>query len=338
MYRNKKSLVAIAVITISSMMISSCTVNMDTLKDGVIDLKDAVSSELSTEAQPTTETVQVAETTVAETEPATTDAVVDVAPPTETPEPTETPTPTPRPTNTPTPLPERVDFSELTEVDLDGIMTIESEEFAESYVTDSDITVATFTGTRVLVSSEDDSRVCSAINLILDGFYQEAVGLYNRYTNEGLAAIELAGEEEEVFGTAVNVSYVYSNNSRVLSVIMKYEVVTAAGTDMEEVAESAYEYVSFDMLTGQYVTLASVASDYIGLTDALAEALADYTEDNDNASDFSNIAIAAQVPGAETATAEIYGTKGDEVVHVTVNMYDYAEYLNRYGMIAYGVN
>ena len=46
----------------------------------------------------------------------------------------------------------------------------------------------------------------------------------------------------------------------------------------------------------------------------------------------------AQQPGAQTATVEIYGMYNGKRVHTTGDMNEYAQYLNRYGKIIFGVN
>lgn len=352
---------AIALITAFCVMMSSCSVDRDELSDGLDDLRDAISDN---DGDETTASEEAVVTEPEETLPSDTEetSVPEEPEATATPVPTATSTPTP----TPIPEPERVDFSEFTEIEISDILTVVSEEFGESYVTEDGVTAATFTGERIAVTTGTDN-VTAAINLLLDGFYSEAEGLYNRYTAQGLSELSIGGgsiieqdeeepddndeddREEESDNTTgiyetynVTVDYAYSDNGRVLSVIMDYKVSRG-----DETIISNTEYASFDILTGQYVTIASVASDYDALCEALEKALArtadedtadDETEDEETeATECEVTFIACQTPGAQTATAEIYGTINGSPAHTTVDMNLYSEYLNRYGKTVYGV-
>ena len=343
---------AIAVITAFSMILSSCSVDKDKLSEGLDDLRDSITDEDPDETTaPATDDSDESR----ETEPA--GEPLETITPTPTPEPTATPVPTSTPTPTPIPAPERVDFSEFIQTEITDDITINCENFGESYVTEEDVTVAAFEGERIAIDAGTDN-VSAAINLILDGFYCEAEGLYNRYTNEGLAQLSVEGasiteqqndeenddedddEDQEETVTSgsyetygVTVGYAYSDNGRVFSVIMDYEVIRG-----DSIVTSRHEYASFDLLTGQYVTIASVASDYNGLLNAFASTLANSVEDEEiDPSDCEVTFIACQTPGAETATAEIYGTINGHAAHTTVDLNNYSEYLNRYGKTVYGV-
>lgn len=238
--------------------------------------------------------------------------------------PTPTPTPTPHPTN------ERVDFSYLRTADLSENFAVNTEEFSENVGTEDDKPLAVFSGKRMVVSKAGSENVSEAINLILDSFYQEAAGLYSRYSGEAKAAYGLSGVVDTVYNVEVNFDYSY--NKRILSVIMSYKV-TAGKT----VLASTEEYASFDMLTGQYVTLAAVADDWAGLQNALRIKLAKNVSIS-NYGAITDLYVAAQQPGAQTATVEIYGTYGGKRFHTTGDMNECAKYLNRYGKIIYGIN
>ena len=237
---------------------------------------------------------------------------------------TPTPTPTPHPTN------ERVDFSYLRTADLSESFAVNTEDFSEYVGTEDDKPLAVFSGKRMVVSKAGSENVSEAINLILDSFYQEAAGLYSRYAGEAKAAYGLSGVVDTVYN--VEVSFDYSYNKRILSVIMSYKVTAG-----KNVLASSEEYASFDMLTGQYVTLAAVADDWVGLQNALRIKLAKNVTIS-NASAITDLYVTAQQPGAQTATVEIYGTYSGKRYHTTGDMNEYAKFLNRYGKIIYSIN
>ena len=240
---------------------------------------------------------------------------------------TPTPTPTPHPTN------ERVDFSYLTNSKLNDGFEIDSEEFSESVDSEDNKTLATFTGKRMLVSKAYSDNIAEAINLILDGFYQEAAGIYTRYSSEAKAAYGISGVVDTVYNIEVNFDYSY--NDRILSVIMTYKA-----TGGKTVIASKEEFASFDMLTGQYLTLASIADNWTGLQNALKGKLAKNmpVEVKKPSTMITGIYVTAQQPGAQTATIEIYGTYNGKRYHTTGDMNEFAKHLNRYGKIVYGIN
>jgi hypothetical protein len=57
-----------------------------------------------------------------------------------------------------------------------------------------------------------------------------------------------------------------------------------------------------------------------------------------NAASITDLYVAAQQPGAQTATVEIYGMCNGEMIHTTGDMNEFAQYLNRYGKMIYGVS
>ena len=273
----------------------------------------ATSSETSSAAS-TPETSGTGETTPSESSTGTSETTAEETIP--------TPTPTPRPTN------ERVDFSNLTTSKLTENFNVETEDFSESVEADQKVMVV-FSGKRMLVSKTESDNVTESINLILDSFYQEAAGLYTRYSGEAKAAYNLSGTIDTVYNIEVN--YDYSFNKRILSVIMSYKV-TAGKT----VLVSNEEFASFDMLTGQYITLASIANDWAGLQNALKVKLAKNISVT-NTGSITDLYVTAQQPGAQTATIEIYGMYNGQRIHTTGDMNEYAQYLNRFGKMIYGV-
>ncbi|MBO4450636.1 MAG: hypothetical protein J5777_08610 [Clostridiales bacterium] len=279
-------------------------------------------TESSAESSETSETDETSETSESS-------AASETSETSETSESSETTTSEPTPTPTPHPTNERVDFSYLRTTNLSETFSVNSEEFSEK-VDAGENTLAVFSGKRMVVSNAGSENVSEAINLILDSFYQEAAGLYSRYSGEAKAAYNLSGVVDTVYNTEVNFDYSY--NKRILSVIMSYKVTAG-----KAVLASSEEYASFDMLTGQYITLASVAEDWAGLQNALKLKLAK-NEPISSASGITDLYVAAQQPGAQTATIEIYGTYGGKRFHTTGDMNEYAQFLNRYGKIIFGTS
>ena len=336
-----KSIAAVTVIALCcSYLLAACTVDYDRLNDGLYSIGKGVSDAYY--GNQTSSTGSGKSVAAEAPEPEATPTPEPEEEPEATPTEEPTPTPTPKPTPTPTPEPElqRVDFSELTEECIGTDFVVMMEEFAESDNTGNEELLATFSGERMVISDNSSEAVQTAINMILDGFYQEALGYYTRCCADAEAAYILAGEPEAP--ASVTVDFDYSDNGRVLSVVMSYAVI---GIDGEETVKT--EYASFDMLTGQYVTTAAIADDVTELEDILKEKLADdvsslpdqigETEDEKEAredleaEDFSEIFIAAQQPGAGTTTVTVYGTADGKVYNTAVNLNDYALYLNRYG-------
>ncbi len=339
---SRSTAVIIAVTLCSAMMLAACSVDYNGLSDGLGDLSDSLSgiAGTTTESAEATDATEQTEQTTAEATP--------------TPEPSPTPTATPTPS--PTPIPERVDFSELTSETVTADFTAELEEFEESTNTDDNELLVSFSGTRMLVTDNSAANVQDAVNLILDGYYEECAGIYSRMGSDAKAQVLLTGVPENP--ASVEVGFSYSDNGRVLSVVM-----TRTITDLDGNITSSSEYANFDMLNGQYVTLASVASDPAGLEEALkAKLAADINvspEPQDNTAvvsdtddtgttettatqikndrkniapaDVTDISIAAQEPGAQTSTVTIYGTVNGTTYHTTTDFNDYSQYLNRYG-------
>lgn len=340
------------------MVVSACAIDYEGLSEGLNDLgialdinygrtpatpaettteTETTTSEFSKETSATTtETTETTETTVTSssstsssdetTGPSETTETVGTSETSATYETTEettpTPTPTPRPTN------ERVDFSKLTTSNLSENFAVDTEEFSENVEGDGKA-MAVFSGKRMVVSKAGSDNVTEAVNLILDSFYQEAVGVYNRYAGEAKAAYNISGTVDTVYNVEVNFDYSY--NKRILSVVMSYKA-TVGNT----VLASSEEFASFDMLTGQYITLASVADDWAGLQEALKLKLAKNISITRPAS-ITDLYVTAQQPGAQTATIEIYGMYNGQRIHTTGDMNEYAKFLNRYGKMIFGV-
>ena len=343
---NKSMAAATAVIICCSCLFAACSIDYDRLNGGLYEIGRgfayAYTGTQTTSADPGKSVA--AEAPEPEVTPTPEPEEEEEVTPTPTEEPT--PTPTPKPTPTPTPAPERVEFSELTEECIGTDFVVMTEEFAESYNTGNEELLATFSGERMVISDNSSEAVQTAINMILDGFYQEAAGLYTRCCSDAEAAYILAGIPESP--ASVTVNFDYSDNGRILSVIMSYTVIDIEG---EEAVTT--EYASFDMLTGQYVTTAAIADDVTELEDLLKEKLAGdvsslpdqvgETEEEKEAredleaDDITDIFIAAQESGAGTATVTVYGTADGKVYNTAVNLNDYALYLNRYGKQLFGV-
>lgn len=353
--RRPRSIVAVTIVLAMLLtLLTACNIDYQALSEGLNDLGNAMDPAYNqTPATPDSEETTTSETTASQTSDETTGTTSESTSETsssETSEPAETsesgtetsettagdpaaiPTPTSTPTPTPTPHPtnERVDFSYLRTINLNENFTVNTEEFSENVGTEDDKPLAVFSGKRMVVSKAGSENVSEAMNLIFDSFYQEAAGLYSRYAGEAKASYGLSGVVDNVYNVEVNFDYSY--NKRLLSVIMSYKV-TAGKT----VLASSEEFASFDMLTGQYVTLASVASDWEGLQNALRTKLAK-NEPVARASAITDLCVMAQQPGAQTATIEIYGMYGGKRIHTTGDMNEYAQYLNRYGKIIYGIS
>jgi len=328
--------------------LAACTINTDELGQGISDLGNAFAG-TSEETEKTRETTASLETEPEET----------TAEPTEETEPEATPTPsaTPTPTPSPTPLPKRVDFSEYTEVDLTDIFTVTVEDFGEgAYTDDDEEMLAAFEGNRLVVTDALNETVKDSINIVVDGFYMEAEGVYNRMIAKADAQYKLTGVVETIYG--ITVDFQYMTNGRVLSVLMYYAV---DGT--EEDSKSVTDFASFDMLTGQYISFAVISKDASALESALRAGLENSlktqaaideakntattetteTEENGEKEEAAKIPSAAEfekiylAPGPATSEgqgnslATIYGIKDGITYSTVVDINAYSDFLNRYG-------
>ena len=236
-------------------LLAACSVNTDQLGQGISDLGNAFNT-TATEAPAVTETSAAAssEETSGETSEETTAETTPAATPTATP--------------SPTPLPQRVDFSDYTEIDLTDSFEVTVEEFEESAHSDDDtVEFATFTGNRLVITDADNETARDAINLVVDGFYAEAEGAYKNLVAQIKSEYLTTGVVENAGSVYVNFEYV--TNGRALSVLMIYAV------SIGDTFDRTVDFASFDMLTGHYITMSSVVTDTEGLERACKTALAD---------------------------------------------------------------
>lgn len=328
MLNKKRYITFISAVVSLALLMTSCSISKEKFNSAWEHFGENLNEAMGDESDPSfeSEIEETSETT--ETEEETTETSED---------PTVTPTEVPEATNTPTPTeipdPERVDFSELTEDVLTDTITVETEAFAESYVLDDDdeTLIAEFEGSRMLILAQDVTNVQVAVNLILDGFYEEANGMYHRYINEALAERELLPEEDlsEFVPVKTIVNYEYGFNGRVLSVEMTYEV-----TREDEVIKSSLECVSFDLYTGSYIMLENIISDMDGFLAAARAQLAFTLGDEEvKPEDFSEISIMAR---NDDSSFYIVGTTATgERVQALVDINDYSAFMTRYGRIIF---
>ena len=168
--------------------LAACSINTDKLGEGISDLGNAFVTETETTETKATETTVTEETTAAsETSEA----------------PAET-TPVATPTPSATPLPQRVDFSNLTDIQLNDTFTVSTEAFSESaYVDGTEVLLSKFEGCRFVVSRAANENVANSINLIVNGFYNEAAGVYNRVYSKAKAEYDLKGSIESPYNVLV---------------------------------------------------------------------------------------------------------------------------------------
>lgn len=318
--------------------LAACSINTDKLGEGISDLGNAFTTESETEitkSESTETTAAPAETTVTE-------------------ETTAAPTATATPS--PTPLPQRVDFSSVTDIDLNDTFTVSSEAFSESsFVDGKEILLAKFEGTRFVVTKATNETVMKSVNLIIDGFYNEAAAAYKRVYSKAQAEYDLKGSIEAPYDVLVD--FQYTTNGRALSVLMVYEV---SGGEAEKT--TVIDFASFDMLSGQYITFNSVCKDPKGLESALraglanslkiqpkpaeteavtettAETAAAQTANTPEADDFDAVYLApgpATTDNARNSFATLYGIADGKVYSAVIDMNAYADFLNRYGTSLY---
>ncbi|MBR4404077.1 MAG: hypothetical protein IKT10_03095 [Clostridiales bacterium] len=316
--------------------LAACTINTDKLGQGISELGNAFYDETEPE-DTTTEVTTELTTTTAETEETT----------------ASTPVPTGTATPSPTPLPQRVDYSSYTDIDLSDTFTVSSEAFSESsYADGTDILLAKFEGSRFVVTKAANETVMNAINLIVNGFYQEAAGAYTRAYAKAKAEYDLKGAIENPYNILCD--FQYTINGRALSVLMVYEV---SGAEKSTVID----FASFDMISGQYITFNSLCKDPAGLENALRAGLANSlkiqpkpsagTTETDGeivtvttettvaaktpeAKDFEAIYLAPGPATTEPANnnfATLYGVIDGKVYSAVIDMNAYKDFLNRYG-------
>ena len=196
-----------------------------------------------------------------------------------------------------------------------------------------------------------------SVNLIIDGFYNEAAGAYSRVYSKAKAEYDLKGSIEAPFNVLVD--FQYTTNGRALSVLMVYEV---SGGEAEKT--TVVDFASFDMLSGQYISFNSTCKDPKGLESILRAGLANSlkiqpqpsetdvaaetsgtveTTESDaaktpEAEDFDAIYLApgpATTDAARNSFATLYGVVDGKVYSAVIDMNAYAKFLNRYGTSIY---
>lgn len=338
--KNKLTVVISSLMAGVFLMTSCSSVNVNGIGEAFTNLGSNLREAARTSSRTTRETSpEPEETVVIEVTPAAEETVREdvavVAANTATPTPTSTPAPTATPIPSPTPAPQRVDFSDLTEDTLADRIVVESEDFIETAHAedDDDVVLAEFIGNRMLLTSEDDAAPVMPVNLMLDAFYMEAEGIYNRVVNEQYAYYDL--DPETVPDTVtVSVSYDYYFNGRLLNVVMDYQV-----TSGEEVITEQTEYDKYDLYTGQLINDQMLLENVDEFYDALAAAIADSTTDTrDEAEDYEIqfFAVETDDDGEQTITAVVINDGVMEVYNVEFP--DLYEFLNRYGRLILNVS
>ena len=330
--RRSKVTAVVSSLLAGVILMTSCSINMNGVGEAFSDLGENLNeaargrstSEYEEETAPAAETEETA-VIIEETVPS-----EETAPA----EPTATPSPTATPTPSPTPVPQRVDFSELTEDTLTDKIYVESEEFSESAHAedDDDILLAQFEGIRMLLSAEEEMAPVVSVNLMLDAFYMEAEGIYNRVVNEQYAAYEL--DPETVPDTViVSVNYDYYFNGRLLAVVMNYET-----TQEDEVLTELTEYVTYDLYTGQMITPDMLFTDADAFYAAVAEAIAEDTADRrDSAEDYEIEFIGVEETDDGKIITTVIATSEDGTDFYTINLGDFYDFLTRYARIVWSV-
>lgn len=321
-------------------LLAACTINTDELGKGIRQVGEAFTS--ATDPEPEiSETDDEDETTESEAPSETTEATTEPSTP------------------TPTPLPQRVDFSEYTDVQINDTFTVTVEDFSESgYKEGTDVLLAKFEGNRFVVTKAANDTVRDSINLIVSSFYDEAVSVYNRAYAKALAEYDLKGVVENTYNLVVDFRYV--TNGRALSVLMVYELSGAED-------KTVVDFASFDMISGQYITFNTVCKDPAGLENALRKGLAnslliqpkptetEATTDAEETVQAEAPAEAANLPSAEdfeaiyicpgpattdaqtNSFATVYGVVDGKVYSAVVDMNAYADFFNRYGASLFNV-
>jgi len=271
--------------------LAACSIDTEELSQGINELGNAFVTETEATAATTTEEETVVIETGEETE-TTLETVIETSP---------------TPTNSPTPLPERVDFSDYTDIDLTDNFKVTAEVFGESSHSDDDSFVfATFEGSRLVVVEAENETARDAINLIVDGFYKEAEGVYNNLLAKAKSEYKVTGVVETPY--AVNVSFEYSSNGRALSVLMSY---TVTGGDMDT---KVYDFATFDMLSGHYITPEAISQDPEGLEKAVRNDFADALKKS-----ASEPEAATETPAETTAaTTDVSGKTTETTAETTV--------------------
>lgn len=313
----KKRTRAAIVVMVSTLILVSCAVDKEGLSRDTKKLADIVTGndpeEVVLEVEETTDAL-ITEASVVETEET---ALPEETTPSPTPIPTATATPTPSPTPEAEPT-LRVDFSELIDNEIIEGFTVEEEDFREHYGLDEEEFVV-FEGKRLLISMNDNDVPANSVNLILNGFYKEAEGIYGRYCDEAQAEFDLT--KEVLYQGEVKVNYEYKVNDRLIAVRMNYE------TSMGEEVNTKNELEMFDMYTGARVTLYDLTGD----PDALIELMLQEF-DEEVPKEYDVIMLA---PDSSEELMIWMVTDGNFYrEHIAIE--EVAPYLNRYGLSVFG--
>ena len=322
---NRKSKVTVVISSLLTgvFLMSSCSVDKEGIADAFHNLGENLSSTINSEE----ETEDREETVAVETDETVPEETQTEETVTATPSPTSTPTPSP------TPVPQRVDFSELTEDSLTDTIDVEAEEFEESAHAEDDdsIILAKFTGNRLVLSSEHELASVVSVNLMLDAFYMESEGIYNRVVNEQYAqyALDPATTPDTI---TVNVLFDYYYNGRILAVVMQYSVSDAQGN----VTQEAYEFYNYDLYTGQLLTPDLISTDYDALIEAVKTDIASQSEEeNSRPADYEILFIANTTDDDGESVFKVIASSQDEIAVYTVESQVIDEYLTRYARIVF---
>ena len=265
----------ISSILAGAILMSACSVDTDGIADAFSNLGENLRTAYDTQNTDQNEDEEDAVSITIESSSPAEETEVEPTEPEATPTPVPTATPTPTPS--PTPIPQRVDFSELTEDSLSGTIDVITEDFEESAHAEDDdeIILAVFDGNRVVISSDNDLPAVVSVNMMLDSFYLEAEGLYNRYVNEQYAAYAL---DPETASDTINVTvnYDYYFNGRLLAVVMSYRAVSA-----EDVLSESLEYVTYDLYTGQLIVPELLTDDIDAYNDAVIAEIIDGLDEDE---------------------------------------------------------
>ena len=309
---------AAIVVMVSTLILVSCAVDKEGLSRDTKKLADIVSGndaeEEVYEVEEPTDAI-ITETTIEETEAP---EVIEETTPSPTPIPTATPTPSPTPTPEVEPV-SRVDFSELIDNEIIEGFTVEEEEFRENYgLEDNEFVV--FEGKRLLISMDNNDVPANSVNLILNGFYKEAEGIYGRYCDEAQAEYDLT--KEILYQGYVKVNYEYKYNDRLIAVRMNYEASMS-----EEEKDIKNELEMFDMYTASRVTL----FDITGNPDALIELMLQEF-DEDVPKEYDVIMLAPD--SVEELMIWMVSDGNFYREHIAIEAV--TPYLNRYGLSVFG--
>lgn len=344
-----KKIAAIMLAIFTTVSMSSCTVDVDRmqkdineLRDAVATLSDSVPSEtttitetepqeiesvevIETEEVPSKEDIapeEIIETIIDEPEEIEiTDEIEENLPEdSEVEEITEELPEEVEAEPTPVVTVERVDFSEFGDLELTTDVVVENEAFREVFSTeDESLEFAEFSGNRSMVTIDVAPNVATAINLMVDGFYQEALGNYSRVVASKQAELAL-DPEAELPVTSVSVLNEMTTNGRIITVKMDLTI-----EEDDETISFVEEVYSFDLLTGQMITLDMMTED----VDALKEVFMSEFEE-----EIVEIIPVFVTPTTDYIPLRIIGiTEDGERIVKMIDMSNLGDYMNRFGRL-----